>query len=107
MAKLQVPSNVTSITIGGVAKVPDVNSEVTVTDVEMAVLAPQQFQPRVIIASQVSGDVTIQLPAGVTSITIDAVVYNVNGSNQIVVPAVRASLFMRSLHGRPFIYARA
>lgn len=106
MPKLQVPGNVTSITVNAVAKVPDADSEITVTAAEMAVLAPIQFQEMFRIAAA-NGNVTLQLPPIVTAITIGGVGYVGDGSNQITVPAAAASLFMRSLKGQPFRYARA
>lgn len=107
MPVVRFPGNVTAITIDGVALVPDANGDVTVASVATTTaLIPQQNQEYV-VSIAANGDVTMRMPASVTSITIGGVAYVPDGSQLITVPAAPASLFMRSLKGQPLIYSRA
>jgi len=107
MGKLRVPDNVTSITLGGVVSVPDVFHEVDCTDAQAAQIVPQQFQPKLIIADQANGNVTVQLPALITSISFAAVAYEGDGQNRVVLPPLVATQFLGAESWHPFKYGPA
>lgn len=105
MSQIGCPLNVTSITVNGVAKVPDAKNEITVTQAEATTLAPIQAQAYLVGTVLAGGAVTLNLPSIVTSITINGNVYNVDGSGNISgVPAADATIFLRRLKGHPLRY---
>lgn len=107
MPILRIPNSVTGITIATTVRTIT-NNEITVTDEEAAVMVPQQFQPRVVVADQDTGNCRIQLPLIVNSISIGATPYGADVDGQIIgVGPLAAVSFLGWSGKKVFEYARA
>lgn len=96
MPSMLLPTNVSSITVNGDAKVPS-GGRIDLTAAEFATLTGAggiATKPFLVKAALVGGDTTIRFPSIVTSVTINAVAYVPDGSGDIVVPAAAASNFL-------------
>lgn len=96
MPSLKLPSNVTSITVNGTAKVPSAG-RVDLTGAEFATLTGAggiATKPYLVTTDLTTGAVTIKFPSIVSSITIGGVAYVPDGSGHIVVPAAAATDFL-------------
>lgn len=96
MPSMLLPTNVSSITVNAVAKVPSAG-RIDLTAAEFATLTGAggvQTRPFLVKTAAVGGATTIRFPSIVSSITIDSVVYPPDGSGDIVVPAAAASNFL-------------
>lgn len=108
MARIKCPSNVSSITLTtSGALTPDSAGIITCTASEATALAPHgatRYNSRGcanMVSTAANGDISIAVPAVITSITIDSVVYAVSGAVipfgkllASAVPAPAASQFL-------------
>ena len=105
MASIRVPSNVSSMTFATSGVKAPVANIITGLTADEATAFGEQFTRGFagirLISTAVNGDTTISLPTAITSITINAVVYAVNGAVTpwgkllaSAVPAPAASSFL-------------
>ena len=84
MASIKVPSNVSSVTFAtsGV-KAPDGSGIITgITAAEATALSKQgsNYSAPQLVSVATNGNITFAMPVVVTSITVNAIVYSVNGA---------------------------
>lgn len=93
MGKLKVPSSVSSITVSGSSLTPDASGRISTTsDADIAALL--KVKPKVVY-SKSNGDVVIQLPLAISSITMSGSTYTPDASGQITVPAAAATAYLQ------------
>jgi hypothetical protein len=96
MASVKLPSNVTSITVGGSALTPVSNKVAPANDAHATILVHHTTRPKFKQAAA-NGDITITFPSIVTSVTIGGTVYTPNGSGDITVPAAVGTAYLNEL----------
>jgi hypothetical protein len=96
MASVKVPSKVSSITVAGSTLTPVANRVTPASDTNATTLLHPTTRPK-FKSSAANGDITINFPSIVTSITIDGVVYTPNGSGDITVPAAVGTAYLQEL----------
>lgn len=93
---VKLPSNCTAITLGDGAHAVDGSNNITdASDADFTILVDPVRAPHLIVAAM-NGATTISMPSNVTSITINSVVYNPDGTqyNTITGPDADMTLFL-------------
>lgn len=93
MPSAKLPSNVSSITVGGGTYTPS-GGRTSIPSPHAELVTPGRPGAVTLVKTAANGDTTLKFPLNVTGITINAVPYTPNGSGEIVVPAVAATMFL-------------
>lgn len=96
MPSVKVPSNVSSITVAGSVLTPSGSKVVPASDTNATTLLHPTTRPKFKSAAA-NGDITINFPSIVTSVTIGGTVYTPNGSGDITVPAAVGTAYLQEL----------
>lgn len=95
MAVIQVPQNVSSITVSGNVLVPASRLVTIASALDATTLVSPYSDPSLVKAALADGATDISIPTIVTSITINAVAYNGLTGTIAAVPAADATLFLQ------------
>lgn len=96
MPSVKQPSNVSSVTVSGNVLAPTGGRVIPASDALSTILSHHTTRPR-FKQSAPNGDITINFPSIVTSITMGGIVYNPNGSGDITVPAAVGTAYLEEL----------
>ena len=100
MSQLQVPANVSSITISGTAYTPVNNIVTGESDADDTLLTDPYTRPKLITTNISTGAGTVSFPSNVSSITVSSTVYTPDASGYIYnLPANDTTLLTDTVYG--------